>query len=348
MRERFDPAFARLARVVAGFDLRRLDPMLNALAPRRKEAMRRVALSMKPRAAAIEGAVIARDPGAASRFDALAAEAVDEMRSSEPDSSGLSFGPIDAALSAIERRLYRNGSEWLDDPAFPEDQRTEALDRLDHVNRTLGSYDSFTALLMPLIEAAERAGRSPVRVHDIASGHAGFAVLLKQALGDRVAVEASDIKAEYLEIGRARAAALGVAIDFFTEDALAMDGIRERGVDIVVCTQALHHFPPGMVARIVGEAARAARVGACFIDGERSWVLLGAFVPAATLISRNRTLVHDGIVSLRRMYYREELELLGALAPGVPEGVRVEVGSSPPAHIYLRLTRDPSSAGGAQ
>ena len=99
---------------------------------------------------------------------------------------------------------------------------------------------------------------------------------------------------------------------------------------------------------MVGEAARAARVGACFIDGERSWVLLGAFVPAATLISRSRTLVHDGIVSLRRMYYREELELLGALAPGVPEGVRVEVGSSPPAHIYLRLTRDPSSAGGAQ
>ena|GEM_PF-212425 len=352
MRERFDPAFGRLARYVAGFDLRRLDPMLVALAPRRKEAMRRVIDAVKEPAAAIEEAVIARDPDAASRFDAIAAEALDQMRSLEPDGVPASLGPFNAtpllsALSSIERRLYRDAPEWLDDPSFPEDQRTEALDRLDRVNRTLGSYDAFTALLMPLIEAAERAGHSPVRVHDLASGHAGFAVLLKQALGDRVVVEASDIKPEYLEIGRARAAALGVPVDLFVEDALAMDGIRARGVDIVVCTQALHHFPPGMVARMIGEASRAATVGACFIDGERSWVLLGAFIPAATLISRSRTLVHDGIVSLRRMYYREELELLGALAPGVPEGVRVEIGSSPPAHIFVRLKRDPSRDGGA-
>jgi hypothetical protein len=342
MRERFDPAFARLAKRVARYDLRRLDPMLTAFAPRRREAMRRVRASMEARAAAIEEAVVARDPEAASRFDALAAEAVDQMRAMDPGGAG----PARPILSAIERRLYRDAPEWLDDPSFPEDQRTEALDRLDTVNRALGSYDTFVELLMPLIEAAERAGRSPVRVHDLASGHAGFAVLLKQMLGDRVAVEASDIKPEYLEIGRARAEALGVKVDFFTEDALAMDGIRARGVDIVVCTQALHHFPPGMVARIIGEASRAAHVGACFIDGERSWLLLGAFIPAATLISRSRTLVHDGIVSLRRMYYREELDLLGALAPGVPEDVRVEVGSSPPAHIYLRLTRDRSIGGG--
>jgi 2-polyprenyl-3-methyl-5-hydroxy-6-metoxy-1,4-benzoquinol methylase len=349
MRERFDPAFARVAKVVAGFDLRRLDPMLVALAPHRKEAMRRAAEVVAERAAAIEKDVIARDPGAASRFDALVAEAVGTMRSIHPggaDAEGAA--PLVSALSMIERRLYRDAPEWLDDPSFPEDERTLALDRLDLVNRALGSYDAFTAILMPLIEAAERAGRSPVRVHDLASGHAGFAVLLKQVLGDRVVVEASDIKPEYLEIGRARAAALGVAVDFFTEDALAMDGIRERGVDIVVCTQAIHHFPPGMVARVIGEASRAVKVGACFIDGERSWILLGAFIPAATLISRNRTLVHDGIVSLRRMYYREELDLLGALAPGVPEGVRVEVGSSPPAHIYLRLTRDPSIGGGVR
>ncbi|NUQ73708.1 MAG: methyltransferase domain-containing protein [Polyangiaceae bacterium] len=350
MRERIDPTLERFARFVASFDLRRFDPMLVALAPHRKEAMRRVIDAMKARASAIEAEVITRDPRAASRFDDLVAEALEQMRAIEPDRGRATLGPFDTTplLSSIERRLYRNAPEWLDDPSFPAEQRIEALDRLDRVNRFLGSYDTFTALLMPLIEAAERAGRSPVRVHDLASGHAGFAVLLKQVLGDRVVVEASDIKAEYLDIGRARASSLGVPVDFFIEDALAMDGIRARGVDIVVCTQALHHFPPGMVARMIGEASRAANIGACFIDGERSWVMLSALIPAATFISRSRTLLHDGIVSMRRMYYREELELLGALAPGVPADVRVEVGSSPPAHIYLRLSRAASSGGASR
>lgn len=349
MRERVSPALARAAKFVAGIDLRRGDPMLALLASHRREAMRRVLEVMAPHAAALEAAVRARDAEAAARFDALAADAVEQMRAIEPERRA-EAGLLDPRplLAKLERRLYRDEPEWLDDPAFPEDERTEALDRLDALNRTLGSYDTFLELLMPLIEAAERAGRTPVRVHDLASGHAGFAVLMKQALGDRVRVEASDIKAEYLAIGRARAEALGLEVDFYTEDALAMDGIRARGVDVLVCTQSLHHFPPGMVARMIGEASRAAHVGACFIDGERSWLLLGAFIPAATLLSKDRTLVHDGIVSLRRMYHREELELLGALAPGVPKAVRVEAGSSPPGHIYVRLTREPMIQGAAR
>jgi hypothetical protein len=94
-----------------------------------------------------------------------------------------------------------------------------------------------------------------------------------------------------------------------------------------------------MVARMIGEAARAARVGACFIDGERAWMNLVRFLLSAPMYTRHGTLVHDGIVSLRRMFYREELALFAALAPGMPADVRVETGRSRPAHVYLRLRR---------
>jgi hypothetical protein len=49
-------------------------------------------------------------------------------------------------------------------------------------------------------------------------------------------------------------------------------------------------------------------------------------------------LVHDGIVSLRRMFYEEELALLARLAPGLPS-CRVETGTVLPAHAFVRITR---------
>src|SRR6185503_3151896 len=122
-------------------------------------------------------------------------------------------------------------------------------------------------------------------------------------LGARASVEASDIKGEYLALGRARAAELGAAIGFFVEDALAPEGLRARGADVITCTQSIHHFSPGMVARMLGEAARVAEVGVCFIDGERSWLHCGLVATATALYARSYVLFHDGVVSLRRMFY---------------------------------------------
>jgi hypothetical protein len=351
LREAFDPPFERFLRFSAGLDLAR-DPVRLRLARHREEAMRRALEEALPRALALEAGVVARDPEAICRYDALVSEAMARMRAARPEEGEGGGGrvSVDAILGAVDRRFYKNAPERLDDPDFPEADRREALDLLDRFNQALGTYDAFMEVIAPLVLEAERraGGRRPVRVHDLASGHAGFAVWIKQRLGDRALVEASDIKPEYLAIGRERAEALGVRVDLFTEDALAMDGPRARGVDVLLCTQALHHFPPGMVARMVGEASRAANVGACFIDGERSLTTLALFLPAATLYTRHGTLVHDGIVSIRRMYYREELGLLAALAPGKPPDLRVETGSSLPAHAYLRITRDVTPPPGAR
>lgn len=319
------------------------DPAVARLAAHREEALRRTVAEIAPRAAELSEGVVARNPEVIRRYDGLIDEAVARMRAIRPEETG-GVRPVSdrAILGAMDRRFYKNDEEWLDDPNYPEAERSQALDQLDRFNRALGLYDAFIQVVMPLIEEAERriaaeGARRPVRLHDLASGHAGFAIMLKQTLGERVEVEASDIKPEYLELGRARAEALGVRIELFTEDALAMDGPRARGVDILLCTQALHHFPVGMVARMVGEASRAARVGACFIDGERSATALMGFLVAAPIYTRHWTLVHDGFVSLRRMFRKEELALLAALAPGLPEGLSVMTGRSRPAHCYLRI-----------
>jgi ubiquinone/menaquinone biosynthesis C-methylase UbiE len=151
-------------------------------------------------------------------------------------------------------------------------------------------------------------------------------------------IEASDLREEYLEIGRAAARRKSLDVTFLMQDALDLSALAERGVDVILCTQALHHFPPGMIARMMGEAARAARFGVCIVDGERSWTTLGLVGLVGALYGRTYTFYHDAVTSIRRMYYEEELSLIAQLAPGMPE-VRVETGIVAPSHVYVRMTR---------
>jgi SAM-dependent methyltransferase len=320
--------------------LSRHDPVRWRLAPHRREAMHQVLAAYQTRAAELGPDVAAGRTNAIERYDALVAQALDEMRAMRPPKTG----GLDttALLDAIDRPLLRNVPEVMDDPSFPQDVRAEALDVLDRLNEAAGSYQAFLGLLMPLVEAGERAGRRPVRVHDVAAGHGGFAIYLGRLLGERVALEASDVAAEYLALGEARAAALGIPVGFRVVDALAPKALR--GADVVTCTQSLHHFTPGMVARLIGEAAREARVGALLVDGERSWLTWGVLTPVAALYGRTYAFVHDAAVSVRRMFYEEELGLLAGLAPMVPGTARVETGTASPAHTFVRIANTIAAA----
>jgi hypothetical protein len=326
VRDHVDPALERIIRFAAGLELR--DPVRWRLAEHRRRSMRRTLGQFVTRANDLGPQVAGRDPDAVAAFDRLISEALDCMREARC--------PERPLASRLDRALYKPGSELLDDPSFPMQARADALEKLHRLNEQLGSYDSFLGALMPLVEAAERAGRRPVRIHDLAAGHAGFALFLKQRLGARVELEASDIKPEYLEIGRRRARAAGVHVDLFVADALALDAVRERDVDVVTCTQSIHHFSPGMVSRMFGEAARAAKVGVCLIDGERSWLMFALIGVATALYGRSWVLFHDGLVSLRRMFYEEELALLAGLSPGIEGGRRIETGAMLPGHAFVR------------
>ncbi|MBI3073696.1 MAG: class I SAM-dependent methyltransferase [Deltaproteobacteria bacterium] len=275
--------------------------------------------------------VAAHNPRAIADFDALVAEAIREARDVSTD------GPL-ALLAALDRRLYENGDELLDDPAFSMAERVHTLDKLDRFNAHLGSYAKWGALVETLVVSAEQAGHAPVRVVDLAAGHGGFAIALKQRLGRRIAITATDTADEYLELGRSRARASGADIAFAVQDATNLTNFAEGDVDVFLCTQSLHHFPPGMVARLFAEAARRATTGVSFIDGERGWVPLVTAVLLMTAYGRTWPLIHDTYVSLRRMYTLEELRLIGALAPAVPDRISIATGTLRPGFIYLQAT----------
>ncbi len=221
--------------------------------------------------------------------------------------------------------------EHMDDPALPEARRTRIVAALDHFNDTLGSYSFFLDALRPLI-----AVEGTTRILDLAAGHGGFALALARlarAEGLQLEITASDLKQEYLDVGQARAQREGLAVTFRTQDALDLRNLASAPPDLVVCTQAIHHFPPGLVACMFDEATRIAKRGVVFIDGVRSMLHVPVLGMYGMGIAREPGFVHDGFISLRRFFAAEELSLLGNL---VPRAYKSEAVWIRPSHVALR------------
>jgi SAM-dependent methyltransferase len=306
-----------------------LDPLGQGLRAHRERQLLAARDAALPRTRPLAAAVLSGDAEAVARHDGLVQEALQHMR-------GARGAGAAAALSLLDQVLYKNSEELLDDPAFPEGERLQIIESVDWLNRQLGSYDLWTVMLGELLDEAARRRGGPARLFDLAAGHGGFAIALKQRLGERAEITASDIRPEYLEIGKERAAQAGVEVRFVRQDATDLRGLADE-VDVFVCTQSLHHFPPGMVSRIFGQAARHARVGVCFIDAERGVLPLLLLPPIMAAHGKTYAVFHDTWVSLRRMYYAEELGLLAHLAPGLPSHAGISAERHAPGFACVKV-----------
>ena len=311
----------------------------------REAALEAVVERYEGQAQALAAAVMRREADAIASYEALLARAVHELRTDAEAAAAKSVGQ--RLAHAIDRALYADHAEWLDDPSFDSALRVRALDRLDRMNEALGNYDAFFSVVAPMVERARACGVARPVIVDLASGHAMFAVILALRLGareGRVRVIATDLVSEYLDLGRERARALGMdddAISFLEQDALDLRALPQKvgaPIDVVCCTQSVHHFSPGLVARMFGEAFAVARHGAVVVDGERNVFALALVAVAGVVLGRGSVpFLHDAIVSMRRMYTEQELALIGRLAPRSDGrvGIPATRGWITPGHVWL-------------
>lgn len=328
-------------------------PFRGEQAEARERALAEVVDRRSAAVAALGPAVRARDPHACARYDAIVAEAVSELRGVAEAKAART--PVQRVAHVVDRALYADTPEWLDDPSFDETLRLRTLDRLDRLNEAIGSYEAFFATLEPMLAAARAAGVARPTIVDLASGHAMFAVSLALRFGARegkVRVVATDLAPEYLEIGRAHARKLAMdddAIAFVPQNALDLHDLPGKvgsPIDVVCCTQTIHHFPPGMVARLLAESSAVARHGVALVDGERNAFALLLIATVGSAIGRGSVpFLRDSVVSIRRMYTEQELALIGALAPrGEGEAkLAIERGWAQPGHVWLRAHAEPST-----
>jgi hypothetical protein len=88
------------------------------------------------------------------------------------------------------------------------------------------------------------------------------------------------------------------------------------------------------------EAARIAAHGVLFIDGMRSAINAAMVTSLEYLLYRDRALAHDTLISFRRFFVPEELQLLARLSPW---GAHASASWMPPGHCVLELRHNVES-----
>jgi len=117
----------------------------------------------------------------------------------------------------------------------------------------------------------------------------------------------------------------------------------DKSIDVVICSQVLHHFFDEDMMRLLRELDRVARVRVIIADLRRSRVAVPLFWAAAIALGFHQVSRHDGLVSIGRGFTTGGLQasIVGALGHGAyvrrRPGWRVTATWTPVAPLPVTL-----------
>lgn len=209
------------------------------------------------------------------------------------------------------------GVEILDDPAVDPAVRRRSIGDVTRSNRWLGGL---RAAVLEIRDAADGLARATLL--DVGTGLADIPARARAAAtahSTALTVFGVDEAASLLAAARDRLDG-GVCAD-----ALALP-FRDHSIDIVMCSQVLHHFEDADAARLVRELDRVARRAVIVSDLRRSWLAAAGFWLVSFPLRFHRVTRHDGVVSVLRGFTAAELDRIVRDATGVPPRIRRRLG----------------------
>ena len=222
----------------------------------------------------------------------------------------------DVTLTPARRR----GHEMLDDPSHDAALAERSLHDVALANRWFGGRRAI------LREVRQVLSRTPagmtLRLLDIGTGLGDIPAAVQRLAGR----DARHVTTIGLELAPALAhVAHGACSHAVAANALALP-FATASIDIVTCSQLLHHFEDETAARLLRECTRVARHAVIVGDLRRSWVAVAGLWLSSFALRFHPVSRHDGVVSILRGYTRAELALLIARATGRRAVVRHALG----------------------
>jgi SAM-dependent methyltransferase len=221
----------------------------------------------------------------------------------------------------------RRGVEILDDPSVDPAIRERSIGDVTRSNSWLGGLRAARLALREALATFASLGVAGANTHpttllDVGTG-----------LGDIPAAAASDAHArnrDVVTIGVDEALSLLVAArgrltHVVCANALALP-FRDHSVDVVSCSQVLHHFEDVDAVRLLEEMDRVAKHAVVISDLRRSWFAVIGFWFVSWPLRFHRVTRHDGIVSVLRGFTESDLHRLVARATGNNPLVRRRLG----------------------
>lgn len=213
----------------------------------------------------------------------------------------------------------RHGEEYLDDPVINARVGQRSMEDVARSNALFGGAHAVIAEMDDVFRSALAArAHSHLTLLDVGTG-----------LGDipaRVREHAARRGVTIRTVGLDTSNSLAVAaraddLPIVRADALRLP-VADRSVDVVMCSQLLHHFRGEDSATLLHELDRVARLRVIVSDIRRSWLAAAGIWLASWPLRFHPVSRHDGVVSVLRGFTRAELGAVVSAAVGVTPRVR--------------------------
>ncbi len=214
----------------------------------------------------------------------------------------------------------RRGHEILDDPSIDPALALRSLHDVALANRLFGGRRAVLRELRSLFTTTPDHGT--LRLLDIGTGLGDI-----PAAAERLAARTGR---ELETIGLEITPALAVSARRVCRHAVAGDALvlpfADDSVDIVTCSQVLHHFEDHPAEQLLRECTRVARIAVIIGDLRRSWLAVAGLWTSSFALGFHPVSRHDGVVSILRGFTREDLTALVERATGQRAQVRHALG----------------------
>lgn len=204
----------------------------------------------------------------------------------------------------------RRGAEILDDPTADAALSLRSLRDVALANRLFGGRRAVLHELRGLLRAYP-TGRA-LTLLDVGTG-----------LGDIPAAAAAMARRRGLTlhtVGMELAPHLARAAAPHCSSTLAGNAMRlpfaDGSIDLITCSQVLHHFDGGEAAQLLRECTRVARTAVVVGDLRRSWLAVAGLWASSFALGFHPVSRHDGVLSVLRGYTKPELRQLVEQATG--------------------------------
>lgn len=194
------------------------------------------------------------------------------------------------------------GKEVTDDANASEAEVVATLRDIRRANFVLGG----TRIVVNETLRLTSRSRGAVTLLDVGSGTGDVARAVARALSNR-GLGARTIGVEQPFI--LEAIPRPETDDVVAGDALTLP-IRDRSVDVAICSQVLHHFCDQQARVLISELDRVARIGVVIGDLERDALAALLFRAVAPALRFHPITVRDGLMSIERGFSGPELRAL--------------------------------------
>jgi SAM-dependent methyltransferase len=210
------------------------------------------------------------------------------------------------------------GVEILDDPAVEAGivRRSHADIRL--ANRLFGGRRAVLAELEPLLRAAPG---TELTLLDVGSG-CGDIPKAARALAERYG---TTLRIFGLDSSLALVSTANADLPMTLGTALKLP-FKDSCIDIVICSQLLHHFDESDADAVLREMNRVGRKLVLVSDLRRSWIAAAGIWLASWALFFHPVSRHDGVVSVMRGYTVREMSALVSAATGARAAARSRSG----------------------